>query len=139
MGGLAPPLPSPCPGPAHLKSPRSTLTPPCILKKTHYIYNNNISGDINDNKLDNKLLLLGSDIIIINNEINSIEYKTEFTEKEKRFLEFYLSGNITQDAAIKKAGYKSKFQQNRSLIAKRILGKYCLSAQDHTTCSASIL
>jgi len=64
------------------------------------IYNNNIGENINNNKLDNNLLLLGSDIIIINNEIYSIEYKTDFTEKEKRFLEIYLSGNISMDMAI---------------------------------------
>jgi len=40
------------------------------------------------------------EIEIINNEINYIEYKTEFTEREKRFLELYLSGNVSLDITI---------------------------------------
>jgi len=35
------------------------------------------------------------------------------------------------DIAIQKANYQSKFQQNRHIIAKRILEKYCQSVQDH--------
>ena len=103
-----------------------------------YIYNNdnldnNKLGDnsLSDNKIDDNSLLSSSDIKIINNEVNSIEFKTDFTEREKKFLEFYLSGNITMDNAVQKSGYKSKFQQNRHIIAKRILEKYCQSIQDH--------
>ena len=54
-----------------------------------------------DNNIEyDDLLLLDSDIVLINKEINSIEYKTEFTEREKRFIELYLSGNISMDMAI---------------------------------------
>lgn len=96
-----------------------------------YIYNNNIGENKDINKLDDNLLLSGSDIELINDEINSIEFKTEFTPKEQRFLELYLSGSMSMDSSVQKAGYKSKFQQNRSLIGKRILEKYCASIQDH--------
>jgi len=99
-----------------------------------YIYRDNSLDDdmLGDSILsDDNLLLSNNDIEVINNEINSIEFKQDFTDREKKFLELYLSGNITQDAAIQKSGYKSKFQQNRSLIAKRILEKYCSSIQDH--------
>lgn len=96
-----------------------------------YIYNNSIGDDKVNNKVDDNLLLSSSDIELISIEINSIEFKQDFTEREKKFLELYLSGNITQDAAVMKAGYKSKFKQNRALIGKRIVEKYCSSIQDH--------
>jgi len=89
----------------------------------------NINKDMNKDM--NRVSLSDEDINILNIELNSVVLKAQFTEKEKKFLELFLSSNYSQQDAVRKAGYTAKHRQSRNLIVKRILEKYCQSAQDH--------
>jgi hypothetical protein len=79
----------------------------------------------------NRVSLSDEDIIILNLELNSVVLKAQFTEKERKFLELLLSSNYSQQDVVKKAGFDARHRQSRNLIAKRILEKYCQSAEDH--------
>lgn len=64
-------------------------------------------------------------------EVRSIDEKTDLKPKEVKVLEFYFSGDIAIELAVKKAGYKSKDKQSRGIIGKRIIEKYVNRTSDH--------
>ncbi len=84
------------------------------------------------NKEDNKNVLIPE---IVDNsilmELININMKDDFSEREIKFLEYYLSGEVKQENAARLAGYASTCDRYLRKIAQKIVQKYESRTEDH--------
>ena len=59
------------------------------------------------------------------------DLKGQLTLKELRFVEFYLTGDLTVDKAMESAGYKGYHRKSLYRLGRKIVEKYESSAGDH--------
>jgi hypothetical protein len=65
------------------------------------------------------------------NGIKKIGLKGQLTFREQRFIELYLTGNLTVDKAMESAGYKGYHKKSLYRLGRKIVEKYECQAQDH--------
>ncbi|MBM4288881.1 MAG: hypothetical protein FJ135_12215 [Deltaproteobacteria bacterium] len=64
-------------------------------------------------------------------DIININLKSDFSEKEMKFLEYYLPGEMKQEDAAKLAGYDSTCERYLRKIAQKVVQKYESRMEDH--------
>ena len=89
-----------------------------------------------DNKIDIKLL---PELIESIAELSkAVDLKDKMTDKEWRFIELYLMGNVTIENALIAAGYEGYGQNYLYRIGKKIINKYERQAADHRNIMRSL-
>lgn len=61
----------------------------------------------------------------------TFDIKSQITEKELRFIELYLTGDLTVDKAMESAGYTGYHKKSLYRLGRKIVGKYECSTGDH--------
>jgi hypothetical protein len=65
------------------------------------------------------------------NGIKEIVLKGQLTLKEQRFIELYLTGNLTVDKAMESAGYEGYHKKSLYRLGRKIVEKYESQAGEH--------
>jgi hypothetical protein len=74
----------------------------------------------------------------LENETPTLDLKSQLTLKERRFIELYLTGDLTVDKAMESAGYEGYHKKSLYRLGRKIVEKYESQAGDHRKIFRSI-
>ena len=87
-----------------------------------------LPSPVTDSQIPNIIIQMGDDPENCN---NIVRLKDKLTDKELRFVSFYMTGEYNQEQAMNLAGYGDYHPAYKRLLASRIIARHESQAEDH--------